>query len=170
MSSITPHRSDHDGPRPRLVISTHDCILRLAYLPDGRRIVTGSGDGNVKVWNLENGEQEGTSMEHESEICGLAVTRDSTKIISCDAEGNIKVWDVESHESVQEWTRPRSCPEIALSPDDRLISVGDRTVAIYTMEGRQVKHSFNVDKGVLSMRFSPDGQKLACGTRGDIHV
>jgi WD40 repeat protein len=65
---------------------------------------------------------------------------------------------------------PENYPRIAISPDDRLISVGDRTVAIYTMEGRHVKHSFNVDKGVLSMRFSPDGQKLACGTRGDIHV
>jgi WD40 repeat protein len=124
MSSVTPHRSDNDGPRPRLVISTHDCIWRLAYLPDGRRIVTGSGDGNVKVWNLENGEQEGTSMEHESEICDLAVTRDGTKIISSDVEGKIKVWNVESHEIVKEWTDPGGV-EIALSPDDRLIAVGD---------------------------------------------
>ena len=56
----------------------------MLFRSDGRRVVTGSGDKTVKVWNLENGEQEGTSMEHESGIYGLAVMRDGTKIISSD--------------------------------------------------------------------------------------
>ena len=125
----------------------------------------------MKVWNLENGEQEGTSMEHnsEGELYGLAVTRDGTKIISGDEGGKIKVWDVESHRLVKEWTHPEDCFQIAISPDDRLIAVGDEAVGIYTMEGRQVGHSIE-DVSVLSMAFSPDGKKLACGTVGGIHV
>ena len=120
MSSVTPPSwSDNDGPQRQLVIPAHDdTIWRLAYLPDGRRAVTGSKDGTVKVWNLEGGEQEGTSMEHESEIKSFAVTRDGTKIISGDEDGNIKVWNVESHELVKEWIHPESSPEIAISPDD----------------------------------------------------
>ena len=47
-------------------------------------VVTGSDDSTVKVWNLESGEQEGTSMEHESEIRSLAVTRDGRKIIGSE--------------------------------------------------------------------------------------
>ena len=62
MSSVTPHRSDNDGPQPRLVIElAHDaCVSRLAYLPDGQRVVS-SDKGTVRVWNLEDGKQEGTS-------------------------------------------------------------------------------------------------------------
>jgi WD40 repeat protein len=115
-------------------------------------------------------EEEGTSMEQESGIRGLAVTRDGTNIISCDVDGKIKVWDVGSHEIVKEWTHPERCPEMAISPDDRLVAVGDLSVAIYTMEGRQVNDSIEADKVVWSMCFSPDGKKLARGTRDDIRV
>ena len=174
MSSVSPpQRSDNDEPQPlpHLVITADDTgIWRLAYLPDGRRIVTGSDDGIVKVWNLENGSQEGTSMEHESYICDLAVTRDGTNIISSYHGGVIKVWGVESHEIVEEWSHPENYPRIAVSPDAGLIAVGDETVAIYTMEGRQVNNSIEVGGAILSMCFSPDGKKLACGTCDDIRA
>ena len=69
MSSATLHRSANGGSRPRLVISTHDgAIWRLAYLPDGRRIVTGSEGGSVKV--LERGGPQGrvgTGLQEEEE-------------------------------------------------------------------------------------------------------
>ena len=79
--------------------------------------------------------------DSQSEIYSLAVTRDGTKIISGDEGGKIKVWDAESHRLVKEWTHSQGCFKIAISPDDRLVAVGDRAVAIYTMEGRQVGHS-----------------------------
>ena len=170
MLSVTqPRRSDNNGPQPHLVISAHDGIIwRLAYLPDGQRVVTGSKDGTVKVWNLDSGEQYVTSMEHESEIKSFAVTRDGTKIISADEDGNIKVWNVKSHELVKEWIHPESSPEISISPDDRLVAVGAWRVGIYTMEGRQ--RSVEVGKAIRSLCFSPDGTKLACGTLRDIRV
>ena len=169
MSSVTRQQSDGNQPQPCLIVSTHGGN-RLAFLPDGRRVVTGSRDRTVKVWNLEDGEQEGISMEHESEITGLTVTGDGTKIIGGDKDGKIKVWDVESHELVKEWTHPEGCPEIAISPEDRLIAAGLRSVAIYTTEGRQVNNSIEVDEAVWSMCFSPDGKKLACATYDDIRV
>ena len=171
MSSVTPQHSDGNHPQLRLVDSAHDDIIwRLAYLPDGRRVVTGSSDGTVKVWNLDNGEEEGTSIEHESQICGLAVTRDGKNIVSVGGDGKIKVWDVKSHELVEEWTHPESWPEIAISLDDRLIAVGAWTVAIYTMEGRQVNHPIKVGDRMSSLCFSPDGTKVACGTRDGSRV
>ena len=171
MSSVTRHRSGNDEPQPCLVISAHaGLVWKLAYLPGGRRVVTASRDRTVRVWNLENGRQEGTSMEHESEIYGLSATRDGTNIVSGDEVGRIKVWDVESHELVKEWTHSKNYPRIAISPDDRLIAVGISSVAIYTLEGRLVKHSIEVGGAIWSMCFSPDGKRLACGTLYDIRV
>ena len=171
MSSVAPpQQAENDEPQPHLAPNV--AISRLAYLPDGQRVVTGLRDGTVKVWNAESGEQEGTSMKHGTGIIGLAVTRDGTKIISSDLDGKVKAWDVDSHEMVKGWTHPERWPgpEIAISPDDRLIAVGRRTVAIYTMEGRQVNRSIKVGKAIWSMSFSPEGTKLACGTDDDIRV
>ncbi|KAF8553431.1 WD40 repeat-like protein [Imleria badia] len=173
MSSVTPsQRSEIRIPEPHRVISApDDDISRLAYLPDGRRVVCRSDDGTIRVCNLENGEQEGTSMEHESGyVENLAVTGDGTRIISCDENGSIRVWDVESHELVREWTHPEGFPEITVSPDGRLIAVGSWDVGIYTMEGSHVNHSIKVGKAVWSLAFSPSGDKLACGTRSDVYV
>ena len=174
MSSVTPQRSDNDEPQLRLVISADDTyISKFAYLPDGRRVVTAHyEEGTVKVWNLESGEQEGTSMEDESYIFDLAVTRDGTKIISLsDDDGKIKVWNVESREILREWSHPNA-DSVTISPDDRLIAVAEweENMAIYTMEGRQ-KYSIEVGSFVQSMSFSPDGKKLACSTHDhDIRV
>ena len=153
MSSVTPpQQSNNDGPRPHLVISAPDTeIWNLACLPDGRRVVIGSGDRTVKVWNLESGEQEGTTMEHENEMVDVAVTRDGKTIISSDWTGSIKMWDVESHELVKEWTHPEGCPRIAISPDDRL-AVGDGAVAIYT-NGSMIS-SRSAGPGLLSLCVS----------------
>ncbi|KAF8419801.1 WD40-repeat-containing domain protein [Boletus edulis BED1] len=164
MSSAVLQGSVNDGPWPLLAIPTHDndSFSRLAYLPDGRRVVTRSHGGTVKVWNLENGGQEGTSMEHKSELLGFAVTHDGKKIISSDGAGRVKVWDVESHKLVREWpcSEPEECPNIAISPDDQFIAsidVGD-------------DEDEDAPVFVWCMSFSPNGDKLACGINHDIHV
>ena len=109
-------------------------------------------------------------MKHEHEISGIAVTWDGTNIISSDLDGKVKVWDVGLHKMVKGWTHPESYPRIAILPDDRLIVVSDRAVAIHTMQGRQANHFIEVKELVVSMLFSPDGMKLACSTKGDIRV
>ncbi|KAF8553438.1 WD40 repeat-like protein [Imleria badia] len=169
--SVIPQWVENDDPRPQLVIPAHDKpISNVAYLPDGQRVVTGSDDGTVRVWNLEYGEEEGMPLEHENTISSLAVTRDGTKIISSDVNGKIKVWDVKSCELVKQWSHPETSPTIAISPDDRLIAVGEETVVIYTVKGRRVHHSISVGGFVLSKCFSTDGSRLACGTDEDIRV
>ncbi|KAI9567214.1 WD40-repeat-containing domain protein [Boletus coccyginus] len=171
MSSTTKVRFDNDG-QPYLVIPTRgDEVWWLEYLPDGRRVVTGSRDGTVRVWNLESGEQEGTSMEHNRKMSGLAVTRDGTKIIGGACGGWIKVWDVKSHELVREWIHPDPAdyPKIAISPNDRLISVAHRRgVDICSLERSRIIHSIEMRRRhTWFICFSPDGTKFACGTDDD---
>ena len=157
--------------RPQLIFSAHDNIIWvLVFLPDGRRVVFGSDDGTIGVWNLHNGRREGSLMKHKTTISSLALTRDGTKIISSDDDREIRVWDVESHETIKEWAFPDFVPSIAISPDDRLFAVGDRTVGIYTIAGEKVNHSIEVGNRSWSLSFSPDGNRLACGTPDDIRI
>jgi len=174
MSSVTAsRRSNNHGRQPYLVLlGQDDEIYWLEYPPDGRRVVTGSWRGTVRIWDLESGKQEGAPMEHESSMTNLSVTRDGTKIISSGERGRIKVWDIESHKLVKEWTYPKSYPNIAISPDGRLIAIRGWSVAIYTVEGERhiMINSIWVDGTVYSMCFSPSGNKLACGTGYGIRV
>ena len=79
-------------------------ICAIKYLPDGRRVATGSsGDKAVKIWNLESGEQEGTSMKHESKVSCIATTRSDTMIISRDGKGVVEVWGARPHKLLKDW-------------------------------------------------------------------
>lgn len=116
--------------------------------------------------------QEGDSIELHREIDEhrTAVTQDGTKIISAGSSGKIKVWDVASHTLAKEWTHRKTLTnEIAISPDG-LIALGKRNVVFYTIEGRKTKYAIKVGKFIESMSFSPDGNKLACGTFNGLHV
>lgn len=158
-----------------MVISMHEGIIHtIAYLSDGR-VVTGSSDGSVKVYNLKNRREEGT-MKHEGNVYSCAVTRDGTKIIIGSAGENlcsskINMWDVESHELVKQWIQLHD--GITISPDSRLIAVGYYvSVAFYTTEWKRVDYAIkDVRSRINSICFSPDGKQLACGTfRGDVRV
>ena len=146
------------------------CIDAFSYIPDGRVVICHGR--TVKVWNLEESKQEGKSMEHEHRVRNLEVTQDGKKIVSSDKEGNVKVWDVESQEVVKQWAHPVEEFPLVISQCGRLIAAGGRTVFIYAAEGSwQIKPSVEAGEYCWCIAFSPNGDKLACGTlSGDIRV
>ena len=173
MSSVVPRQKKQDVVELVLVcvaITPPGPLSALAYFPDGRRVVTGSRNGAVMIWNAGNGQAEGKLPLND--VFSLAVTRDG-KIVCSSKEGNVKVWDIRSNEIVKKWAHPDSHPRISLSPDDRFVAVGSEIgwVFIHSIEGRQVKQAIEHGACVRSMSFSPTGNKLACGTpNGNILV
>ncbi|KAI9455830.1 quinon protein alcohol dehydrogenase-like superfamily [Boletus coccyginus] len=84
--------------------------------------------------------------------------------------GMIKVWDIKSHELVKEWRHPERDPRMSISPNDRFAAVGRRNVAIYSINSGRRVDSIQVGDSIRRLRFSPDGNKLACGTGDGIRV
>ncbi|KAF8839968.1 WD40 repeat-like protein [Paxillus ammoniavirescens] len=179
--SKTSQKSVDLTAKPLMTMSGHEHrIQQIAYLPGGERIVTCSSDKTVRMWNVETGEQEGTTMEHEDRVYGLAVTRNGKRILSGGEDKRTKVWDVETHELIEEWKNDTGdiwC--IAVSPDDQLAASGGEKGEIVIreiQEGGRIRHSIKTSSAVLSLCFSPKGEKLACtvgnsaGEPGTIHV
>ncbi|KAF8836569.1 WD40 repeat-like protein [Paxillus ammoniavirescens] len=164
-------------PKPLLTISGHeDYVNGIAYLPGEERLVTFAHDGTIRIWNVENGEQEGTAMEHDGRVEGFAVTKDGKRIFSGDEDKLLRVWDAETHEPIAEWGGHEGficC--IATSPDDQLVASGDyegriiiREMNLEDEDGR-TKHAIETGpRSVYSICFSPDGTKLASGHRDNM--
>jgi WD40 repeat protein len=179
--SKTSEKSVDLTAKPLMTMSGHeDNIQQIVYLPGGERIVTCSLDKTVRIWDVETGEQEGTTMEHEGLVHGLAVTRDGKRILSDGDDRRIMVWDVETHELIEEWedeTGGIVC--IAMSPDDQFAAGGDlrgKIVIREIEESGRIRLSIKAGGRVHSLCFSPNGEKLACaagyyyGEPGVIHV
>ena len=114
-----------------------------AFLPDGRHIATADGDGHVYAFDMTSGKLVGTLAAHRGEVLSLAFNRAGDRLATAGADGRVYVWRVADLLGRR--------PGGGAKPEPLL----------------QV--SRHVDR-VVSVRFSPDGQKLVTASRDNTSI
>jgi WD40 repeat protein len=86
----------HDGP-----------VKAAIFSPDGRRVVTGSGDGTARVWETATGRPVGSPLQHQGGVYSVALSPDGQRVLTSSYDGTARVWQVllspDSVERVQRW-------------------------------------------------------------------
>ena len=68
---------EHTSESNILKQSSHlDTMTTLSYSPDSTRIVTGSDDGLIKIWDISSGFHVATFTEHTSAVTGLSLLKE----------------------------------------------------------------------------------------------
>ena len=82
------HGPDGEGVGRRngqevLALRGHTGLLwSVAFSPDGKRIVTGSGDKTVKVWDAATGQEVLALRGHAEDVLSVAFSPDGKRILS----------------------------------------------------------------------------------------
>jgi len=66
-------------------------VEAVAFSPDGRYVVSGSGDGTARVWEAESG-REIARMTHADGITVIAFSPDGKFVISGSEDGTVRLW------------------------------------------------------------------------------
>src|SRR6266702_2311564 len=155
-------------PSSEMVISNVEGgALSIALSPDGRRIVSGSYDGTIRVQNATTGETvAGPFTGHADSVRFVAFSPDGQRIVSGSYDRTIRVWNATTGETVAgPFTgHTSSVWSVAFSPDGQRIVSGsdDGTIRVWnattgeTATGPFTGHT----SSVLSVGFSPDGQRI----------
>ena len=109
-------------------------VCSVAFSPDGKRIVSGSADRTVRVWDVQSGECLQTLVGHENWVMSVAFSPDGLQIVSGSADRTVRVWDAQSGECLRSLTgHGHGVWSVAFSPDGSQIVSGsaDRTIRLW---------------------------------------
>jgi WD40 repeat protein len=77
------------------VIEGHlDCVNSVAYSSDGARVVSGSSDMTVRVWDAQAGKQLSVLKGHSNWVLSAEFSSDAAHIVSGSSDRTVRVWDV----------------------------------------------------------------------------
>ena len=67
-------------------------VVKPAFMADGLRLVTGSGDGTVRIWGVEEGQSLSVLEGHKGMVFAVDVHPDGDFIVSASSDGTARVW------------------------------------------------------------------------------
>jgi WD40 repeat protein/anti-sigma factor RsiW len=143
-------------------------VSGLAFLPDSRRLLSGSWDGTLRLWDLTTGKEQKCFGPRIQVNC-IAVSRDGRRALSGGHGRIVQLWDVETGQEVHSPFKGHtgSITSVAFSPDSRQALSGsfDDTLRLWDVEsGKEVRPPLKGHTGhVTGVVFSPDGRYALSG-------
>src|SRR5262249_12069279 len=119
-------------------------VYSLAFLPGGRKAVSGGADGTVRIWDLVGGKELNCYKGHESTVYGLDVTRDGKWLLTGGEDSTGRRGDLETGKEVSRCEgHAGKVRAVAFSADGKqAVSgtiLGDNTLRIWDVEtGKEV--------------------------------
>ncbi|KAG2339568.1 hypothetical protein BDR05DRAFT_1003235 [Suillus weaverae] len=152
-------------------------VRAVAVFPDQQRMITGSKDRTIRLWDLKTGDVKKMGG-HRNEVWALAVSRDGQIIASGDKGGEVIVWHGETGEyALAQPIKAHSnwSPSLDFSPDGTVLATGswDEMTKLWNTKTWELQGDpieCGTDGSVYCVRYSPSGELLAIATFDNIQI
>jgi len=82
-----------------------DWVKGVIHLLGGRRIMTYSSDGSLRVWDLKTGEQIGDAWQDGGNVAlVIALSLDGKKAVCGCEDGAVRLRDIDTSKIIAKWT------------------------------------------------------------------
>ena len=166
-----------DAPRPASLVGTlrghRHTVTSLALSADGRRLVSSSRDGTVRVWDAATGVPEAVLSRGwwRPAMWVAAISPDGSLAAGGSDDFVVRVWEVETGRlRTALYGHTQSIRVLNWSPDGRVFASGgrDTTVRLWDARTWQTLRTLPHTDTVRGLAFSPDGARLFTGTADDV--
>jgi WD40 repeat protein len=137
-------------------------VRRVAFTPDGARLVSGGFDGHVRVWDLATLKELRSFKVEGGTVYSLSLSRDGKTLATAGRDG-LKLWDLATGKELpREAMNKHSCVAVAFAPDGKIVASGDgETVKLWeVVTGKEVQQLKGFKGELSQLVFSGDGKSL----------
>ena len=111
-------------------------VWSVAFSPDSQRIVSGSLDNTLRLWDAQTGAPIGEPLAgHEEAVLSVAFSPDSQRIVSGSRDNTLRLWDAQTGAPIGEPLEGHGAAvlSVAFSPDSQRIVSGsdDNTLRLW---------------------------------------
>ncbi|MBU4486984.1 MAG: caspase family protein, partial [Candidatus Delongbacteria bacterium] len=149
----------------------------LEFIQNGKYILSGSGDGTIKLWETQSG-REVKTFKCEDDVTNLDVSTSGKYLVSGDMNfvNNINIWDISSGKKLKSFRSESSCNghPVFFCNDDKniLFGAGDQTISLWDIESSKLIMEYKVDSkdslrnpDVSSVVITKGEKKIIAGYR-----
>jgi WD40 repeat protein len=146
------------------LLNGHDnAVFALAFSPDGKRLISGSGDNSAIIWEVESGRILHQLSGHQSSVVGVAFNGNGALVATASRDRTLKLWSADGELRSTLEGHTRIVNGVAFSPADQSVvsASWDHTVKFWDIETGQLKRSIDRDCGE-GLSYTPDGRFVVC--------
>lgn len=156
---------------PRRSLKGHGHYVQdVVISSDGQFALSGSWDGNLRLWDINTGTTTRRFMGHTKDVLSVAFSADNRQIVSGSRDKTIKLWNTlgECKYTIEEGGHTEWVSCVRFSPNTQnpiIISAGwDKLVKVWSLTNCKLKANLAGHTGYLNTAtVSPDGSLCASG-------
>lgn len=89
---------DGSAGSPVMTANSATATPAIAFTADASRIVSGGGDGLVRIWDVRSGQEIAALSGHDAAVQAVALSPDGRRIASAGADRTLRIWDTDTHD------------------------------------------------------------------------
>ncbi|XP_039271314.2 cilia- and flagella-associated protein 52-like [Styela clava] len=155
------------GKQKFVINNAHNLgVTAIATTSDCEKIVSGGGEGQVRVWNVA-GTFMGAMKEHKSSIAAIKIQKNNAVCVTASSDGTCIIWDLVRYTRKQMVMANTLFKCVCYHPKEfQIITAGsDRKMAYWeTYDGSQIREvDGSLSGDINGMDVSPDGKTVVTG-------
>jgi WD40 repeat protein len=153
----------------KTLLKSHVSIVNsLAFSPDSKKLISGSGSGDLSaiIWDVERGTLLHRLKGHTAQVYVTAFTADGTRAVTGSYDHDLRLWNVSDGQQVAVMHGHKDQLFALAAAPGGMIASGDKAGEIRLWDGKTgafIKTLTQQETSIGSLSFSPDGTKLLTG-------
>jgi WD40 repeat protein len=103
-----------------------DWVEGVAFSPDGTKVLTGSADKTIRLWETDTGKELVRLLGHRDWVTSVAFSRDGTRVLTGSVDKTARLWETTTGKELTRFEdHSGSVDKVAFSPHGHLVIICD---------------------------------------------